>query len=739
MAAHVITSAIEINDLRVDCIVGIREREQRSLQPLIIDARLSLPLDSPANTGDLTTSVNYSAISKQLAFVAAHGQWGLLESLASALASHILLPPAGAEGRAQVRAVEVRIRKPDALKGLAVPAVRLCRTAPEDGAGGNIQVREVCEGVRLDVLEESPLGAAYRLRLAPSARVPLPNDDLAAHVLAGGASLSDGSKLKEGDVLPRGSGAVLHAGSEGLALLLVGRRLPSGALGGSSLTTAYIALGSNLGDRAAHATSALRELRTRCGEVTRVSQLYVTAPQHVIEQPDFLNAACELRTALSPAALLVALKGIERDLGRSSGGVRYGPRVIDLDLLLYGDRVVECDTSEGPLSVPHKLLLQRTFVLAPLCDVAPAVRHPLTGRSIRLEFTRLCTAEAAKGERLPQRVLPVRADVIWPLGARTYVMAILNLTPDSFSDGGRALDTDVHAAVAEAKALVEAGADLVDLGAESTRPGAERVTEHEEMRRLLPVIRAIRDAGKDDAAATAGAVGGAAGGSAGGWGKRVVLSVDTTRASVAAAAVAAGADIINDISGGTFDEGMVQTMATLGVPYIAMHTRGTPKTMRSLASYPGGQVTSIVCDELERVVRAAHAAGLAPWSLIADPGIGFAKDPQQSMTLLHELPAFVQRIVGAQPGGGGGGGGGCCASLVGASRKGFIGQVLSQPDPLQRQWGNAATTVAATVAGVDIVRVHEVSEMRQVAMMADAIHRRAGGSGGAAPTPLAKL
>jgi dihydropteroate synthase len=226
-----------------------------------------------------------------------------------------------------------------------------------------------------------------------------------------------------------------------------------------------------------------------------------------------------------------------------------------------------------------------------------------------------------------------------------------------------------------------------------------------------------------------------------GWQARNTLqnAVDTTKAAVASAAAAEGADIINDISGGAFDEGMVKTVATLGVPYIAMHTRGTPKTMRSLASYPGGQVTSIVCDELERVVRAAHAAGLAPWSLIVDPGIGFAKDPQQSMTLLHELPAFVQRIVGAQPGGGGGGGGGCCASLVGASRKGFIGQVLSQPDPLQRQWGNAATTVAATVAGVDIVRVHEVSEMRQVAMMADAIHRRAGGSGGAAPTPLAKL
>eukprot|EP00037_Helgoeca_nana_P019032 m.184219 g.184219 ORF g.184219 m.184219 type:complete len:757 (-) comp24687_c0_seq1:40-2310(-) len=739
-------SWIELTGFKLDCLVGICETEQKQVQPLEVDVRLHLPLDRAARTGDLRQSVNYAAVLDRVTFVAQHGQWGLLESLAGALCTLLLLEK-GCDR------AEVVVRKPAALKDLAMPSVRLARCRPSgfapvgslrSGCGGGgaersqaaddaevvEEVRDVRPGVALDVLAETPSGAVYRLRLAAGSRWSLPVE-VAAQVLSGRVLVREPAEddsdaeditthVAPGGVLARGAGVVLHAaGAAGATLLLVGQQKLGtyGGGGGGGTIPAYIALGSNVGDRSGHMCAALTLLQERCGTVAAVSQLYVTAPQHVADQPDFFNAACEIRTTLPPAALLRELKIIERELGRTAAadGEQYGPRVIDLDIVLYGSQEVDEQTVEGPLVVPHQLMRQRTFVLAPMCDIAPNLRHPGTGRTLKSEFKALCTAEAADGPkaardgRLPQRVFPIRPDVYWPLGRRTYVMGVLNLTPDSFSDGGRGLDVDVTAAVTAAAAMVAAKVDVLDLGAESTRPGAERVTEEEEMRRLLPVIQAIR----------------AAAGASASWGAKVVISVDTSRSKVAAAAIGAGADIINDISGGTFDAAMVPTAARLGVPIVLMHTRGTPKTMQSLADYDGDQVCGVVCDELFACVRSAHTAGLPPWRLIADPGLGFAKTPAQSMQLLRELPRFVSRLVRAPAAanGGGGGGGGCCASLVGASRKGFVGKVLGEPNPLKRQWGNAATVCAAVLAGADIVRVHEVDEMRQVALMSDAIHR----------------
>lgn len=711
---------VELSTLRLDVIVGINESEQKKLQPVVVEVKLNVPtITAAGDTGNLDLSISYSAVAKQMAFITQHGQWGLLESLVNALCRFLLLNP-------HCAACDVTVHKPDALKGMAAPALRM--SAHCGSAEAEVEERRVCAGVTLDVLAESPMGAAYRLRLDAGARWPLPSC-VAAQVLSGrvtaftgsgGDEQQRGSTLVPTDMLPRGASAVLHAGPGGATLLLVGQQsLDCLKGGGGAAVRAFIALGSNLGDRAQHMTRALASMGERCGIVGRVSQLYVTAPQHVVDQPDFLNAACELHTSLSPAALLTALKVIEREAGRKASGeagtVRYGPRVIDLDILLYGGEALTCDTSEGELTIPHALMLQRSFVLAPLRDVASAVRHPQSGRTIAAEYAALCELEHAKGgplaastsSALPQRVLPIRPDLYWPLGKKTYLMGIINLTPDSFSDGGRGLDTDVPKALHAAEGMVRHGADVLDLGAESTRPGAERVSEEEEKRRLLPVVRAIRRAGE--------------------WGARVVLSIDTTRAGVAEAAIAAGADIINDISGGNFDEKMIETAATFGCPLILMHTRGTPQTMRSLANYPDGQLTDIVCDELGACVRRAHQAGIPPWRLVADPGIGFAKTPEQSMGLLHELPRFQERLCATD--GGVGDGGACCASLVGASRKGFIGQVLCQPDPLKRVYGNAVTVCASVIAGADIVRVHEVDEMRQVAVLADAIHRRPGAAG----------
>ncbi|HEY9749334.1 MAG TPA: dihydropteroate synthase [Allocoleopsis sp.] len=266
-------------------------------------------------------------------------------------------------------------------------------------------------------------------------------------------------------------------------------------------------------------------------------------------------------------------------------------------------------------------------------------------------------------------------------GQRTYLMGVLNVTPDSFSDGGQ-FDS-VATALEQAKHLVAAGADILDIGGQSTRPQAAEVEVDTELARVIPVIEAVRSQ------------------------LEVPISVDTTRSIVAKAAVAAGADIVNDISGATFDPEMLPTVAALQVPLILMHIRGTPQTMQQLTEYQDlvGEIQAFLQDR----IAAAIAAGIDPAHLMIDPGIGFAKTYAQNLELLRRVAEF--RALG-------------CPILIGPSRKSFIGHILNQPDPQQRVWGTGAACCAAIAGGADVVRVHDVAEMRDVCRVADAIWRQ---------------
>jgi dihydropteroate synthase len=265
-------------------------------------------------------------------------------------------------------------------------------------------------------------------------------------------------------------------------------------------------------------------------------------------------------------------------------------------------------------------------------------------------------------------------------GDRTYLMGVLNTTPDSFSDGGE-FDT-VEKAVVQARSLRDAGADILDIGGQSTRPNATQISLKEELQRVIPVVQAVRQA------------------------MDLPISVDTTRAAVAEAAIAAGADIINDISGATYDPTMLSTVAKLGVPIILMHIRGTPQTMQQLTDYQDliGELMAF----LQARVEAAVAAGVKRKFIAIDPGIGFAKTYAQNIEILRHLSAF-QALN--------------CPVLVGVSRKSFIGHILDQPDPKQRVWGTAAACCAAIAQGADILRVHDVREIHDVCQVADAIWR----------------
>lgn len=262
-------------------------------------------------------------------------------------------------------------------------------------------------------------------------------------------------------------------------------------------------------------------------------------------------------------------------------------------------------------------------------------------------------------------------------GPGPFIMGIVNATPDSFSDGGRYLDP--AAAVAHALRLAEEGADLVDLGGESTRPGAPPVAEDEEIRRVVPVVEALR--ARDFP---------------------LPISIDTSKAVVARAALAAGADLVNDVAG-LADPALARVVAEAGVPVVLMHSRGTPADMLSRASY-GDLVAEVRAELAEALLRVA-ATGVSPERVILDPGIGFAKTAEHGFELLARLDEL--RALGRP-------------LLVGPSRKSFIGKVTGAPVG-ERLPGTLAAVTAAVLAGAELVRVHDVAATRQAAQVAAAI------------------
>jgi 2-amino-4-hydroxy-6-hydroxymethyldihydropteridine diphosphokinase / dihydropteroate synthase len=395
----------------------------------------------------------------------------------------------------------------------------------------------------------------------------------------------------------------------------------------------------------------------------------------------------QVETALSPHELLDALQAIEKDLGRERS-IDKGPRNIDLDIVLYDDQTITDDR----LNIPHKSMLEREFVLRPLADLISQETLPAPHNSKTIAG-HLAALEEASPER-PFAITPL-APNLPPLrasdpGRQTLVMAILNITPDSFSDGNwhKVYDEDILKSTIED--FIRSGASLIDVGGQSTRPKAKKLFPDTELSRILPVIKLIRSVAENS---------------------KVAISVDTFYAKVAKAAIEAGADIINDVSAGTIDSPMLHTAAELRKTIILMHMRGTPTTMSSLTSYPSGVIHGVGQELLDRV-RAAEAAGIPRWRIILDPGIGFAKTQAQNLELLRNFDE-LRSFPGLQG----------IPWLVGASRKGFIGKITRVEKPSKRSWGTAAAVTASVQGGADIVRVHDVAEMRAVALMADAIYR----------------
>jgi dihydropteroate synthase len=277
--------------------------------------------------------------------------------------------------------------------------------------------------------------------------------------------------------------------------------------------------------------------------------------------------------------------------------------------------------------------------------------------------------------------LKLRSGIL-QLGERTLLMGVLNVTPDSFSDGGKFLD--VRRAVSQALAIERDGADIIDIGAESTRPGSQGISAAEELRRLLPVLEALR--GK----------------------LKIPISVDTQKSAVAEIALGAGAQILNDVSGLRSDPGLAGVAAKYDTPLILMHMRGSPRSMQK-----GPFARDVLRDVghgLRRSISVARKAGVAKSQTVIDPGVGFGKSFPQNYELLAKLPELAKLGY---------------PILVGTSRKGFLGATLAKNGKAapsdQRLWGTAATVAASILNGAHIVRVHDVAEMAPLARVTDSV------------------
>lgn len=424
----------------------------------------------------------------------------------------------------------------------------------------------------------------------------------------------------------------------------------------------FLALGANINSPFGlpHQTFKwiVQALRGRGVHVVAQSRLYITEPVPASSQPYYTNQVVAVETAHSPQDLMQVLLEVEALAGRQRR-IPNEMRPLDLDILAYDNVQMQDDL----IHLPHPRLHERLFVLKPLQEIAPEWLHPISGQTIE------------------QMIAAAPRYACTPLGHIPHVMGVLNVTPDSFSDGGQFDAAD--AAFEHAKTMIDQGADIIDVGGESTRPNAETLTIEEEQRRVLPVLARLVPY-------------------AHARGRKI--SIDTRNADTMESALALGVDIVNDVTALTHDPRSLAVVAQSQADVILMHMRGTPATMQSLTEYE--DVVAEVCAYFEARLKACETAGIDRARITLDPGLGFAKTAAQNIELIQGID--VLKSLG-QP------------ILIGASRKSMIARIAGDVPTNERIGGSIALALEAQRRGADVIRVHDVFETLQAFVMAAAV------------------
>lgn len=412
-----------------------------------------------------------------------------------------------------------------------------------------------------------------------------------------------------------------------------------------------IALGANLPSRYGTPRQTLKmamaELEKRGVKILERSHIYLTAPVPVSDQPWFHNAVVSVVTTQNPQTLLQTLHAIEHDFGRVRM-VRNEARVLDLDLLDYNAAI----SPLKELELPHPRMGERAFVLYPLRDVAPDWQHPVAKKSVNALIKNLPPEQGIIRDHSPE------------------IMGVVNVTPDSFSDGGKFINADK--AIEHGLKLIKEGARILDIGGESTRPASQAVGYQEELRRILPVIRALKSSS-------------------------AIISVDTYHAETMEKVLEEDAGMINDITALEGDIRKLDILKSATCQICLMHMQGTPVTMQVNPHYH--DVVQEVSDYLSQRIDVCVRAGIDAARLVIDPGIGFGKTLEHNIALLQNLYAFKKLGVSV---------------LLGASRKSFIPKITGRNSPVHdRLGGSLAAAATAVQQGVDIIRVHDVAATRE--------------------------
>ncbi|CAF1165741.1 unnamed protein product [Adineta ricciae] len=761
-----------INNLSTSAIIGKDAWNQASLQPIFISARLNTDFQQASIADDLKHSLNYAVLSRnilELMKINEHKNFQSLHNVAESV-SRIMLDPKQGGGeqvevivkstKSEIRADSVEY-KLNRTRGAAVSQIL------DDININSLKILTVIGVFTYEKVQKQYVHIDLSLKVPSKVSISIHQmiDDVVQYVESSNFNTVEALVMKIGQLIIE-----KHAiDSVGVKVIKPNAIPFTDGVGVSSYMTkdsfkglqstqsnfptsdenstkngdhtAYIAFGSNQGNQIKNIREALNYLEEAKIKIISTSSLYISKPMYYKDQPDFFNGVIQVSFKdLSPIDLMTICKEIEYERINRMKKINNGPRSIDLDILLYDDITFNRDD----LIIPHKSMLERSFVLQPLCElISPDVLHPVTAEPFHQHLAQMLNSQPDETLQdsldllqiipIPRLELnheknPLKFDQL-KYKHLTLIMGIMNITPDSFSDGGDNYNMSADVIESTALRLLDEGATILDIGGVSTRPGSIPPSEDEELRRVLPVIKIIRES-KNEKLSTC------------------LISVDTYRANVAEECLKAGADIINDISMGLYEPEIFHVIAKYGCPYIMNHTRGTTQTMSSLNNYESNsnediveymidplnpsfnvknwdsQVTNLingVSRELGLQIFKAFKSGVRKWQVIIDPGVGFAKNLSQNLIVIKHASYFKRYSMTVNGhsyltfNG--------LATLLGPSRKKFLGTLCNEPIARERVISTGATIMACIQQNTDIVRVHDVKEVNKVVKLGDALYK----------------
>lgn len=511
--------------------------------------------------------------------------------------------------------------------------------------------------------------------------------------------------------------------------------------------SAFLAFGSNVGNKFCNIKSALHLLSLNPQvKVKNVSSLFESEPMYFANQDLFMNGCLEISTTLSPQDLLAFCKYVEYEELKRVKYFDNGPRTIDLDIIMYvngdGDQVLINDPN---LTIPHERLLERSFVLEPLCELlSHDTLHPVTCEPLIRHLEQIYSKGSLQDQLwklipLPQlngtcrflrfkyerKIDDFTGNLYSVAKSPSYLMCVLNITPDSFSDGGLyygSLDQQMICVRNMYDKVLRLQENLIiDVGGCSTRPNAKQINEEAELERTIPLIKTIRSCSEFAQ-------------------DKIIISIDTYRSNVAQKAIAAGADMVNDISGGTFDSEIFDVVAANPqIAYVLSHTRGDISNMSHLTEYDNGNgeerefifnkrcqtkgtgIIRNIAREMCNRYEVALDKGVRRWQIVLDPGLGFAKNGKQNLQIIRQLSMLKnysrlsengQYVTFRN-----------IPLLLGPSRKAFIGNITKEPNAEQRDFATGAVAASCVGFGADMVRVHDYANCSKALKVADALYK----------------